>query len=53
MEKITAGYIRVSTREQAIESLSLERQKETVLNAGAQVIFEDQQSASKSNDTRP
>lgn len=53
MEKITAGYIRVSTREQAIESLSLERQKETVLNAGAQVLFEDQQSASKSNDTRP
>jgi site-specific DNA recombinase len=53
MEKVTAGYIRVSTREQAIESLSLERQKETVLNAGAQVIFEDQQSASKSKDTRP
>jgi|GEM_PF-693140 DNA invertase Pin-like site-specific DNA recombinase len=53
MEKITAGYIRVSTREQAIESLSLERQQEKVLNAGAQTIFEDQQSASKSQDTRP
>jgi DNA invertase Pin-like site-specific DNA recombinase len=53
MEKVIAGYIRVFTREQAIESLSLDRQKESVLNAGAQSVFEDQQSASKSKDTRP
>ena len=53
MNKVIAGYVRVSTREQAIESLSLDRQKEAVLKAGAQIIFEDQQSASKSNDTRP
>ena len=55
MEKIIAGYIRVSTREQAIESLSLDRQKALLISVGVPEanIFEDQQSASKSKDTRP
>lgn len=55
MEKVVAGYIRVSTREQAIESLSLDRQKAALIDAGVpeENIFEDQQSASKSKDTRP
>lgn len=55
MERITAGYIRVSTREQAIESLSLDRQKAALIQAGVpeENIFEDQQSASRSKDTRP
>ena len=55
MEKIIAGYIRVSTREQAIESLSLDRQKAPLISVGVPEanIFEDQQSASKSKDTRP
>ena len=55
MEKIIAGYIRVSTPEQANESLSLDRQRALLISEGVpnENIFEDQQSASKSNDTRP
>lgn len=45
--KISVGYIRVSTFEQADESLSLDRQETAVRNAGATVIFQDIDSGSK------
>ena len=53
-EKVTAGYIRVSTREQANESLSLERQRERVIAAGAdpKLVFVDTDSASRRKDRR-
>jgi DNA invertase Pin-like site-specific DNA recombinase len=53
-EIIIAGYIRVSTREQANESLSLERQRERVVAAGADpnLIFVDTESASRKKDRR-
>ena len=45
--KICAGYIRVSTLEQADESLSLERQEKAVRDKGATVLFQDIDSGSK------
>ena len=45
--KVSAGYIRVSTFEQADESLSLERQEKAVRAAGATVLFQDIDSGSK------
>jgi len=53
-EIVIAGYIRVSTREQANESLSLERQRERVVAAGADpnLIFVDTESASRKKDRR-
>lgn len=53
-ERVIAGYIRVSTREQANESLSLERQRERVIAAGAdpKLVFVDTDSASRKKDRR-
>ena len=45
--KGSAGYLRVSTNEQADDSLSLDRQKSAVEAAGATVIFMDVDSGSK------
>ncbi|MGB3495192.1 MAG: recombinase family protein [Elainellaceae cyanobacterium] len=42
-----AGYIRVSTHEQATDSLSLQRQRELVEQNGATFIFEEVETASK------
>lgn len=47
--KISVGYIRVSTFEQADESLSLDRQETAVRNAGAAIIFQDIDSGSKND----
>jgi putative DNA-invertase from lambdoid prophage Rac len=54
MEEAIAGYIRVSTREQANESLSLDRQREKAIAAGANpnLIFMDTDSASRRKDRR-
>jgi site-specific DNA recombinase len=45
--KQSVGYIRVSTLEQADESLSLNRQEEAVKTAGATLVFQDIDSGSK------
>lgn len=45
--KQSVGYIRVSTLEQADESLSLNRQEEAVTLHGATVVFQDIDSGSK------
>lgn len=42
-----AGYIRVSTLEQADDSLSLNRQEQAVILHGAAVVFQDIDSGSK------
>jgi len=47
MAYVIAGYIRVSTHEQATDSLSLKRQKELVEQHGATLIFEEVETASK------
>lgn len=47
-----AGYIRVSTYEQATESLSLDRQKELVERYGATLVFKDVESASKKRERK-
>lgn len=45
--KQSVGYIRVSTFEQADDSLSLNRQEKAVRDAGATIVFQDIDSGSK------
>ena len=45
--KKRAGYIRVSTIEQADDSLSLNRQEQAVILHGAEIVFQDIDSGSK------
>ncbi|MBD2023816.1 recombinase family protein [Leptolyngbya sp. FACHB-711] len=54
MEEMTeeiVGYIRVSSREQAVDTNALEQQRARVIEAGAKQIFEDVQKGK--NDKRP